>query len=54
MAHMPQNTIEIGRRAHSIEETCVLTGLGREIVYRAIRDGRLVARKIGPPHNHHR
>ena len=44
---MPQNTIETGRRAHSIEETCVLTGLGRDTVYTAIRDGHLVARKLG-------
>jgi excisionase family DNA binding protein len=44
---MPQNTTETGRRAHSIEETCVLIGLGRDIVYTAIRDGRLVARKLG-------
>jgi excisionase family DNA binding protein len=44
---MPQNTIETGRRAHSIEEICVLTGLGRDAVYTAIRDGRLVARKSG-------
>ena len=44
---MLQNTTEIRRRAHSIEETCALTGLGREIVYRAIRDGHLVARKLG-------
>jgi hypothetical protein len=35
---MPQNTTETGRRAHSIAETCALTGL---------RDGHLVARKLG-------
>jgi excisionase family DNA binding protein len=40
-------TTEIGRRAHSIAETCALTGLGRDTVYSAIRDGRLVARKLG-------
>ena len=44
---MPQNTTVTGRHAHGIEETCVLTGLGRDIVYTAIRDGRLVARKLG-------
>jgi excisionase family DNA binding protein len=44
---MPQNAPEIGRRAHSIAETCALTGLGRDAVYGAIRDGRLVARKLG-------
>jgi len=45
--NMPQNTTETGRRAHSIAETCALTGLGRDTVYTAIRDGRLVARKLG-------
>ena len=44
---MPQNTTETGRRAHSIAETCALTGLGRDAVYTAIRDGHLVARKLG-------
>ena len=44
---MPQNTTEIGRRAHSIAETCALTGRGRDTVYTAIRDGHLVARKFG-------
>ena len=38
---------EILRRAHSIAETCALTGIGRDAVYSAIRDGRLVARKLG-------
>ena len=44
---MLQNTTEIGRLAHSIAETCALTGLGRDAVFAAIRDGRLVARKLG-------
>ena len=44
---MSQNTNETGRRAHSIAETCALTGLGRDTVYAAIRDGHLVARKLG-------
>jgi excisionase family DNA binding protein len=35
------------RRAYSIAETCALTGLGRDTVYTAIRDGRLAARKLG-------
>jgi len=43
---MLQNT-EIDRVAHSIAETCVLTGLGRDAVYNAIRNGSLVARKLG-------
>lgn len=37
----------LGRRAYSITETCGLTGLGRDTVYAAIRDGHLVARKLG-------
>jgi excisionase family DNA binding protein len=44
---MSQNTNETVRRAHSIAETCALTGLGRDTVYTAIRDGHLVARKLG-------
>jgi excisionase family DNA binding protein len=44
---MPQNAIETSPRAHSIAETCALTGLGRDAVYRAIRAGYLVARKFG-------
>jgi excisionase family DNA binding protein len=35
------------RAAHSIAETCALTGLGRDSIYSAIRDGHLVARKLG-------
>src|SRR5438046_55767 len=45
--HMQQNITDTGRRAHSIAETCALTGLGRDAVYTAIRDGHLVARKLG-------
>ena len=44
---MPQNITDIGRRAHSIDEACALTGLGRDGIYSAIRDGYLVARKLG-------
>src|SRR5262245_34366663 len=44
---MLPNTTETGRRAHSIAETCALTGLGRDAVYAAIRDGHLIARKLG-------
>ena len=44
---MAQNITDTGRRAHSIAETCALTGLGRDTVYTAIRDGHLVARKLG-------
>jgi len=44
---MLQNTTELGRRAHSIDEACALTGLGRDGIYSAIRDGYLVARKFG-------
>jgi excisionase family DNA binding protein len=35
------------RAAHSIVEICVLTGLGRDTIYAAIRNGRLSARKLG-------
>jgi Helix-turn-helix domain len=41
------NIIATGRRAHSIEQTCAITSLGRDALYREIRLGRLVARKIG-------
>jgi excisionase family DNA binding protein len=44
---MLQNTTNTGRRAHTISEVCALTGLGRDSVYAAIRDGYLVARKLG-------
>jgi excisionase family DNA binding protein len=44
---MPQTTTESGRRVHSVTETCALTGLGRDSIYSAIRDGHLVARKFG-------
>jgi excisionase family DNA binding protein len=45
---MTSSTIQHGpRAAHSIAETCALTGLGRDTVYTAIRDGHLVARKLG-------
>jgi excisionase family DNA binding protein len=36
-----------GRAAYSIVEVCARTGLGRDIVYTAIRSGRLIARKLG-------
>lgn len=44
---MSQNPTETGRRAHTIDQTCSLLGLGRDTVYAMIRDGRLVARKLG-------
>jgi excisionase family DNA binding protein len=45
---MTSSTIQHApRAAHSIAETCALTGLGRDTVYAAIRDGHLVARKLG-------
>ena len=44
---MLHTTIETGRRAHNIAEACALTGLGRDGIYSAIRDGHLVARKLG-------
>jgi excisionase family DNA binding protein len=36
-----------GRVAHSIAEVCAHTGLGRDSVYDAIRNGKLTARKFG-------
>jgi excisionase family DNA binding protein len=37
-----------GRRAaYTIEETCALTGLGRDGIYKAINEHRLRARKFG-------
>jgi excisionase family DNA binding protein len=44
---MTQNLTDIGRLAYTISEACALTGLGRDAVYTAIRDGYLVARKLG-------
>jgi excisionase family DNA binding protein len=46
-AGLTRHNIETGPRARSIEEICVLTGLGRDAVYKAIRNGRLTARKLG-------
>jgi excisionase family DNA binding protein len=44
---MLPSSLEFRRRAHTIIEACVLTGMGPEAIYAAIRDGRLVARKFG-------
>ena len=41
----PQTTSE--RSAFSVAEVMVRTGLGRDTVYGLIRDGQLVARKVG-------
>jgi excisionase family DNA binding protein len=38
---------DTGRHAHSITQTCSLTGLGRDAIYAAIRSGKLTARKLG-------
>jgi excisionase family DNA binding protein len=43
---MSQNIIE-RRRAHTIHETCALTGIGRDTIYALIRSGKLTARKLG-------
>jgi excisionase family DNA binding protein len=45
--HMTTATTHAARAAHSIAETCALTGLGRDSIYSAIRSGRLLARKLG-------
>jgi excisionase family DNA binding protein len=47
MSQTPTEIGQIRRRAHTIAEACALTGLGRDGVYAAIRDGRLIARKLG-------
>jgi excisionase family DNA binding protein len=45
---MTSSTFQHGSRAaHSIAETCALTGLGRDSIYSAIRSGKLLARKLG-------
>jgi len=44
---MSQDITTTGRLAYSISEICALTGLGRDAVYTAIRDGCLAARKVG-------
>ena len=36
-----------GRKAYSIAEVCEIASLGRTTIYAAIRDGRLVAHKVG-------
>jgi excisionase family DNA binding protein len=40
---------DVGARkvAFSISEVCAQTGIGRDGIYKAIQDGRLVARKLG-------
>ena len=40
---------DIGGRkfAHSISEVCAQTGIGRDKIYEAIRNGALIARKLG-------
>jgi excisionase family DNA binding protein len=35
------------RACYSVPEVCVLTGLGRDTIYRAIRNGKLIGRKTG-------
>ncbi len=36
-----------GRDAFSVAEVCARTGIGRDSVYKAIRAGKLKARKLG-------
>jgi excisionase family DNA binding protein len=38
---------KIEKMAFSVDETAMRTGLGRDRIYTAIRDGNLVARKFG-------
>jgi len=35
------------RAAYSIPEVCAQTGIGRDKIYEATRDGTLIARKLG-------
>lgn len=37
----------VKRAAFTIDETVVMTGVGRDLIYEAIKNGRLVARKLG-------
>lgn len=37
----------VRRAAYTIDETVVMTGVGRDLIYEAIKNGRLVARKLG-------
>ncbi len=37
----------VERAAFTIDETVVMTGVGRDLIYEAIKNGRLVARKLG-------
>lgn len=37
----------VRRAAFTIDETVVMTGVGRDLLYEAIKSGRLVARKLG-------
>ncbi|ADJ23543.1 DNA binding domain protein, excisionase family [Hyphomicrobium denitrificans ATCC 51888] len=37
----------VRRAAFTIDETVVMTGVGRDLIYEAIKSGRLVARKLG-------
>ncbi len=36
-----------GRATYTVPEICMLTGRGRDFIYRAIQTGELVARKMG-------
>lgn len=40
-------TSPVRRAAFTIDETVVMTGVGRDLIYEAIKNGRLVARKLG-------
>jgi excisionase family DNA binding protein len=40
-------TTASNRAAYSIAETLALTGLGRDKLYKVIREGKLTARKCG-------
>jgi excisionase family DNA binding protein len=42
-----QSDVAARRAAYSIPEVCAQTGIGRDRIYQAIRDGELIARKLG-------
>ncbi len=41
-----QSTVT-GRAAFSIAEVCAISGFGRDTIYAAVRNGKLIARKLG-------
>jgi hypothetical protein len=44
--HQPQHQAKSEAQAHSIPEFCERNGVGKDTVYKEIREGRLLARKV--------